>query len=195
MFVTIPWMTKYNKVVHLRDIRGFSLVELMVVIAIISLLTAIAVPAFLGQREKAKVRATSASAVSAVADLQGYLDWYVAGEPYMILTDVAGTQGCFEVATPVSADQTCAAVFNQAGAGTYPVFPGGLATVISHFISHHTFKGDVSAFTGSPLFVSASPGDGQILLSPMSSNIVVMLAYATNSTSPIFSQIQMVTIR
>ncbi|MBF0567959.1 MAG: type II secretion system protein [Nitrospirae bacterium] len=183
------------KVVRVRDIRGFSLVELMVVIAIISLLTAIAVPVFLGQREKAKVRATTSSAVSAVADLQGYLDWYVAGEPYIIMTDAAGTQGCFEVAAPVSATQTCVATFNQAAVGTYPIFPGGLTTVISHFISHHTFKGDISAFTGSPLFVSASPGDGQVLLSAASSNVVVILAYATNSTSPIFSQIQMVTIR
>ncbi|MBF0516572.1 MAG: prepilin-type N-terminal cleavage/methylation domain-containing protein [Nitrospirae bacterium] len=179
----------------MRDEKGFSLVELMFVIAIISLLTAIAVPAFLGQREKARVRATASSAASAVCDLQAYLDWYVAGEPYLIVTDTTGTQGCFEVATPVSADQTCLTTLNQASAGTYPSYPGGLATVLAHFISHHTFKGDTSAFSGNPLFVATSPGEGQILLSQASSNIVVILAYASNTTSPIFSQIQMVTIR
>ncbi|MBF0458555.1 MAG: prepilin-type N-terminal cleavage/methylation domain-containing protein [Nitrospirae bacterium] len=173
----------------MKGIKGFSLIELMVVIAIISLLTAIAVPMFLGQREKARVRTTESSAKGAVSELQEFIDWYSASEPYMILIDSAGTQGCFEADNAAGSGKACTAAFNQTSAGTYAAFPGGLTTVISHFISHRTFKGDVSAYSGSSLFVTASAADGQILLSTSGSRAVAILAYATNSTLPVFSQI------
>ncbi|MBF0458156.1 MAG: type II secretion system protein [Nitrospirae bacterium] len=143
----------------LKGIRGFSLIELMVVISIISLLTAIAVPAYLGQREKSKVRATESNAKSAATDLQGYLDSYVSGDPYMVTTDSTGTQGCVESAS-ASAVKSCLTVFNQASVTTYPAFPNGLTTVISHFASTHTFNGDKSAFKKLPLFVTSHTADG-----------------------------------
>ncbi|MBF0457309.1 MAG: type II secretion system protein [Nitrospirae bacterium] len=176
-----------------RDERGFTLIELLIVIAIIGILTAIAVPAFLGQREKAKVRATEAGAKGAVTDLQGYLDAYVAGDPYIIITAADGTQGCYESTNAGTTGASCLSVYNQASAGTYPAFPGGVTTIVDHFVSHHTFKGDKSAFTGSALFVTTGATDGQILLSPSGSRAIIILAYATNSTSPILSQ--MVTTR
>ncbi|MBF0521322.1 MAG: type II secretion system protein, partial [Nitrospirae bacterium] len=76
--------------------NGFTLIELLIVIAIIGILTAIAVPAFLGQREKAKVRTVQYGARSAAADMQAYLDSYILGEPYLIITDTSGNEGCFE---------------------------------------------------------------------------------------------------
>nr|ADI87738.1 fimbrial protein [uncultured Nitrospirae bacterium MY3-11A] len=172
-----------------RDERGFTLIELLIVIAIIGILTAIAVPAFLGQREKAKVRSTESGAKGAVSDLQGYLDSYVGGDPYIIITDTAGTQGCYESSGATATGRSCLAVYNQASTGTYTAFPGGITTVVAHFISHHTFKGDKSAFNGLPLFVTTSPSDGQVILSPNGSRAVNLMAYASNSTSPILSQI------
>ncbi|MBF0521329.1 MAG: type II secretion system protein, partial [Nitrospirae bacterium] len=77
-------------------VSGFTLIELLIVIAIIGILTAIAVPAFLGQREKAKVRTVQYGARSAAADMQAYLDSYILGEPYLIITDTSGNEGCFE---------------------------------------------------------------------------------------------------
>ncbi|MBF0515970.1 MAG: prepilin-type N-terminal cleavage/methylation domain-containing protein [Nitrospirae bacterium] len=128
------------------DNKGFTLIELMVVIAVVSLLTSIAVPMFLGQRDKAKVSATLSGASSGATDLQYYLDSYIAGDPYVILTDATGTQGCFESNNSSATGLSCLSVFNQASTGTYAAYPGGMTTVISHFISHHTFKADQSAF-------------------------------------------------
>ncbi|MBF0553111.1 MAG: type II secretion system protein [Nitrospirae bacterium] len=173
-----------------RDIRGFSLVELLVVISIVSLLTAIAVPVFLGQREKSRVRATESSARSAVADLQASLDAYMSGDPIVINANPFGGQECYEPASGSATGNTCLAIFNlTASVFKYTPYPGGMTDVLSLFAAGHNWSGDTSAYNGLPLFVTASPADGQVLLSPSGSNSVYILAYASNSTAPVFSQL------
>lgn len=48
---------------------GFTLIELLLVLAIIGIISAIAVPALLGQRERAKATAVKDNTVNCVADL------------------------------------------------------------------------------------------------------------------------------
>ncbi|KJU84707.1 type IV pilin, partial [Candidatus Magnetobacterium bavaricum] len=116
-----------------RNDSGFTLVELLIVIAIIGILTSIAVPAFLGQREKSKLRALEASAKGAVAELQGYLDSYIAGDPYIALTSRAGGQGCFEAANSTATGKTCQAMYNQTSTSTYTSYPSGLIDLLNNF--------------------------------------------------------------
>ena len=80
----------------LRNDEGFTLVELMVVVLIIAILMAIAIPTFLGARQKAQDRA-------AQSDLRNGLTaakvFYVDGESYMS-TNNAATITAYEALEP-----------------------------------------------------------------------------------------------
>ncbi len=58
----------------MKNQKGFTLIELLLVLAIIGIISAIAIPALLGQRENARNKSTAANASALVAAVQSAVD-------------------------------------------------------------------------------------------------------------------------